>query len=60
MAQSKQENYKLNILVVGAHPDDPDYKVGGTAYKWIQKGAKIKFCECFQDSEYGTRRQKKI
>jgi N-acetylglucosamine malate deacetylase 1 len=41
MAQNKQESYKLNILVIGAHPDDPDYKVGGTAFKWIQKGHNV-------------------
>lgn len=41
MAQKKQGDYKLNILVIGAHPDDPDYKVGGTAYKWVQKGHNV-------------------
>lgn len=30
-------NEKLNIIVIGAHPDDPD-KVGGSAYKWAQLG----------------------
>jgi N-acetylglucosamine malate deacetylase 1 len=38
-AQNKQD-YKLNIVVIGAHPDDPE-KVGGTAYKWIQKGHNV-------------------
>jgi N-acetylglucosamine malate deacetylase 1 len=28
---------KLHIIVIGAHPDDPD-KVAGTAYKWAQLG----------------------
>ncbi|HAM11044.1 MAG: GlcNAc-PI de-N-acetylase [Bacteroidetes bacterium GWE2_41_25] len=28
---------KLHIIIIGAHPDDPD-KVGGTAYKWAQAG----------------------
>lgn len=28
---------KLRIIVIGAHPDDPD-KVGGTAYKWASLG----------------------
>lgn len=32
---------KLNILVIGAHPDDPDIKVGGTAYKWAQQGHNV-------------------
>jgi len=35
-AQDKQD-HKLRIIIIGAHPDDPD-KVGGTAYKWAQMG----------------------
>ena len=35
-AQNKQAQ-KLHIIIIGAHPDDPD-KVGGTAYKWAQMG----------------------
>jgi N-acetylglucosamine malate deacetylase 1 len=35
-AQDKQ-NQKLHVIIIGAHPDDPD-KVGGTAYKWAQLG----------------------
>jgi N-acetylglucosamine malate deacetylase 1 len=38
-AQSKQD-YSLNILVIGAHPDDPE-KVGGTALKWSQQGHNV-------------------
>jgi LmbE family N-acetylglucosaminyl deacetylase len=29
--------HKLHIIIIGAHPDDPD-EVGGTAYKWAQLG----------------------
>jgi len=36
-AQDKQEQ-KLHVVIIGAHPDDADYKVGGTAYKWVQMG----------------------
>jgi N-acetylglucosamine malate deacetylase 1 len=36
VAQEKQE-YKLHVIIIGAHPDDPD-EVGGTAYKWAQLG----------------------
>ena len=32
-----QTDRKLNVLIIGAHPDDPD-KVGGCAYKWTQAG----------------------
>ena len=35
-AQVKPDQ-KLHIIIIGAHPDDPD-KVGGTAYKWAQMG----------------------
>ncbi|MFA5819961.1 MAG: PIG-L family deacetylase [Bacteroidales bacterium] len=35
-AQEKQ-NQRLHVIIIGAHPDDPD-KVGGTAYKWSQMG----------------------
>jgi LmbE family N-acetylglucosaminyl deacetylase len=35
-AQDKKDQ-KLHIIIIGAHPDDPD-KVGGTAYKWAQMG----------------------
>lgn len=31
------ENEKLHIIIIGAHPDDPD-EVAGTAYKWAQLG----------------------
>ncbi|MDO9340310.1 MAG: PIG-L family deacetylase [Bacteroidales bacterium] len=35
-AQVKPDQ-KLHIIIIGAHPDDPD-KVGGTAFKWAQMG----------------------
>jgi LmbE family N-acetylglucosaminyl deacetylase len=31
---------KLNVLIIGAHPDDPD-KIGGCAYKWTQAGHNV-------------------
>jgi N-acetylglucosamine malate deacetylase 1 len=34
--QAKTDN-KLHIIIIGAHPDDPD-EVGGTAYKWAKAG----------------------
>src|SRR4030066_670642 len=36
-AQVNTKNDKLHIIIIGAHPDDPE-KVGGTAYKWAQLG----------------------
>jgi len=31
---------KLHIVIIGAHPDDPE-KAAGTAAKWIQKGCDV-------------------
>jgi LmbE family N-acetylglucosaminyl deacetylase len=31
------------ILVLGAHPDDADYKAGGTAARWRRLGHEVKF-----------------
>ena len=38
-AQS-QTDRKLNVLIIGAHPDDPD-KAGGTAFKWKLAGCNV-------------------
>jgi N-acetylglucosamine malate deacetylase 1 len=35
-AQQKSD-HKLRVIIIGAHPDDPD-ESGGTAYKWAQLG----------------------
>ena len=36
----------LRIIAFGAHPDDCEYAVGGTAAKWAAKGHKVKFVSC--------------
>jgi LmbE family N-acetylglucosaminyl deacetylase len=36
-AQTGNTKDKLHVIIIGAHPDDPD-KIGGTAYKWAQLG----------------------
>lgn len=33
---------KLRIIVFGAHPDDAEYKAGGTAAKWAKAGHHVK------------------
>jgi LmbE family N-acetylglucosaminyl deacetylase len=33
----------LNILVFGAHPDDPDHSAGGTSALWARQGHRVKF-----------------
>lgn len=40
MAQQTAEGRKLNVIIIGAHPDDPD-KVAGTAYKWARAGHNV-------------------
>ena len=40
-AVPKAEN-KLRIIVFGAHPDDAEYKAGGTAAKWAKVGHHVK------------------
>jgi len=37
MGQTTNSKGKPHVIIIGAHPDDPD-KVGGTAYKWAQMG----------------------
>ena len=37
-----QEKEKLRIIVFGAHPDDAQYKAGGTAAKWAKAGHQVK------------------
>ena len=41
-AQNKIDK-KLNIVVIGAHPDDCDIKMGGTAILFAQMGHNVKF-----------------
>ncbi len=37
-----QPDEKLRIIVFGAHPDDAEYKTGGTAAKWAKLGHHVK------------------
>jgi LmbE family N-acetylglucosaminyl deacetylase len=34
---------KINVVVIGAHPDDADVDVGGTAYQFAQMGHNVLF-----------------
>jgi len=42
-AVAQDENSKLNIIVIGAHPDDADNKSGGTAALFAEMGHNVKF-----------------
>lgn len=42
--QSAEPDGKLRIVVFGAHPDDAEYKAGGTAIKWANQGHHVKLC----------------
>ena len=35
--------HPLNVMVIGAHPDDCEYYAGGTAAKFIRHGHRVKF-----------------
>jgi len=37
------DDKKLNIIVIGAHPDDCDNKIGGTAALFAEMGHQVKF-----------------
>jgi len=41
-AANAGDGSKLRIVVFGAHPDDAQYKAGGTAAKWAKLGHEVK------------------
>jgi LmbE family N-acetylglucosaminyl deacetylase len=41
-ADSPPDDGKLRIIVFGAHPDDAEYKAGGTGAKWAKLGHHVK------------------
>lgn len=41
-AGAVEKDGKLRIVVFGAHPDDAQYKAGGTAAKWAKLGHQVK------------------
>ncbi len=42
-ASGAEPAHPLRILVLGAHPDDPELKASGVALKWVQQGHHVKF-----------------
>jgi LmbE family N-acetylglucosaminyl deacetylase len=41
-AQAPNDDGKLRIIVFGAHPDDAEFKAGGTAILWANQGHHVK------------------
>lgn len=39
---TKADDGKLRIIVFGAHPDDAEFKAGGTAALWAKQGHHVK------------------
>ncbi|MBX3440398.1 MAG: PIG-L family deacetylase [Planctomycetaceae bacterium] len=42
-ADDATEARPLRIIAFGAHPDDAEFQLGGTAIRWAQLGHKVKF-----------------
>ncbi|MEQ1750326.1 MAG: PIG-L family deacetylase [Prosthecobacter sp.] len=42
--RAQESDGKLRIIVFGAHPDDAQFKAGGTAAKWARLGHHVKLC----------------
>ena len=42
VSNGDEQDGKLRIVVFGAHPDDAQYKAGGTAAKWAKLGHHVK------------------
>lgn len=41
-AETPPDDGKLRIVIFGAHPDDAEYKGGGSAIKWAKQGHHVK------------------
>ena len=46
-------NMNVDVLAIGAHPDDLELACGGTIAKLVQQGKKVALCELTQ-GELGT------
>lgn len=61
---SKAQERPLNVVVIGAHPDDCDNEAGGTAIKFVQMGHRVMFVSlCNGDAghyQYGRKKLAKM
>ena len=37
-------NSPRNILIILAHPDDPEFFCGATIAKWVREGHNVNYC----------------
>jgi LmbE family N-acetylglucosaminyl deacetylase len=37
------QNERINVVIIGSHPDDPDKQAGGTALEFLKKGHNVVF-----------------
>ena len=46
MVDTIDENWPkgTKILVILAHPDDPEFFMGGTIARWVDKGYSVQYC----------------
>ena len=55
----KYWNSQKKILIILAHPDDPEYFCGATIAKWIQEGHNVDYC-LFTKGEKGINDNYKV
>jgi LmbE family N-acetylglucosaminyl deacetylase len=58
---SHAQNKAINVIVIGAHPDDCDFRAGGTAIKFAQMGHNVMFVSlCNGDAGHYKYGRKKL
>jgi len=58
---SNAQDKAINVVVIGAHPDDCDFKAGGTAIKFAQMGHRVLFVSlCNGDAGHYKYGRKKL
>jgi LmbE family N-acetylglucosaminyl deacetylase len=46
MEQAAAVDQPIRVLVIGAHPDDPEFACGGTSARWADEGKEIYYLVC--------------
>lgn len=44
--QPGQSTEPIRVLVIGAHPDDPEFACGGTSARWASEGREVYYLVC--------------